>query len=147
MKTIERYDKTAKLLVTVVTPLQAALFAVYRQVAVYQQVGRESSDALPWFTKLLLIAFVISVAGVYASVTYVCRERPKLKIKLHGSESEEGVISSLLDGSVDMSNAVKSWEEHIEYAARCKHWWLMSAFWCFVAGSGAAVAGLIYIAF
>ncbi|MDQ3746926.1 MAG: hypothetical protein M3444_21355 [Acidobacteriota bacterium] len=139
MKTITRYDKTAKLLATVVTPLQAVLFAAYDQVW-----GKMNGGTPLWFTEVLLVLFVISVAGVLICVTYVCNERPRLKIKLHGLKTKRhGVISSLLDGNVDLSSAVESWEDHIEYVTDCKHRWLMGAYWCFIAGSGVAVAVLI----
>lgn len=146
MKTIEQYEKTAKLLVTVVTPLQAVLFAAYGLLAPRFLAASPGPEAPPdWFSTLLLILFVASVAGVFVCVVYVCSERPKLIIGK--GDSERRLLSSVLADRAALPEAVKAWESDIERVVECKHWWLTAGFCCFFAGSVVAVAVLIFLAF
>lgn len=146
MKTIEQYDRTAKLLVTAVTPLQAALFAAYGLLVPKVLAASPNLEAPPdWFTSLLLILFVASVAGVFICVVYACNERPKLIIE------NRGLLSGLLEADKaalpsDLPKTVRCWEEETERVLACKHWWLTMGFCCFFAGSVVAVVVLINFA-
>src|ERR1700749_422844 len=146
MKTIEQFEKTTKLLVTVVTPLQAALFAAYGLLVPKVLAASPNLEAPPdWFTTLLLILFVASVAGVFICVVYVCNERPKLII------DGRGLLSDLLEADKAalpsaLPETVRCWEEHTEKVVACNHWWLTMGFCCFFAGSVVAIAVLIYFA-
>jgi hypothetical protein len=145
MKTIEQYDKAAKMLVTIVTPLQAALFTAYGQLA--PKLPAAPPD---WFTNLLLVLFVASVAGVFTAVVYVCNKRPRLIIeRCDGSKhaSRSGILSDLLASERHLSPAINDWEKHIEDVAACKHRWLTLGFACFLACSVAPVLVLIYLSF
>ncbi len=149
MKTIERHDAAAKLLVMLITPLQLALFKIY------DSVGEKVSPTPSRLTTLSLLGlFLVSIAWVVYCVAKVCDERPHLKLKLPespaGCAKPTGVISFLLAGAISgriparqMIDAVNAWEEEIEHVANCKHMWLTRAVTVSVLISVAALGVLI----